>query len=230
MINYPEWMVEKVGDIIFSDADFDPINFKYGVIGGMGGTVTRNTNHVFGGTGALQITTGALLNNVKGVIRNIPYTFDGDIVTFECKFIPDPTFSTNELEMGFRLQIPAIGIIEGHLIYDENTNTIMYQDGNNSFTAFDPVLNFPQPTADSMPGTNGDDYGWLRLAINVTKLEFVSVQASGRRKQVRRDMRGIPLINVGATSIPKFVIRLITQTKGAGSITSYSTDWVVATL
>jgi hypothetical protein len=227
---YPEWMVEKVGDIIFTDGDFNNLDFKYGTTGSNGGIISRDTNHVFGGTGAIKITTGAMMNNTRSVLRNIPYLFHGDIVTFECKFIPDPTFSTNELEIGFRLLIPSIGIMEGHVIYDENTKTIMYQDGDNSFVPFDPVLNFPQPTADANPGQNGDDYGWLRLAINVTKLEFVSIQASGRRKKVKRDMRGLPLINIGATAQNRFVVRMVTQTKGASVITSYTTDWALAYL
>jgi len=228
-IIYPEWMVEKVGDIIFTDADFSKIDFKYGVTGAAAGNVVRNTDHVYGGSGAVAITTGPVLNNRKALVRNIPYVFDGNIVSFECKFIPDNTFSTNEFEMGFRLFIPAIGIIEGHVIFDETTNTIMYQDGNNSFTPFVPVLDFPPPRADAAAGGVGDEYGWVRLAIDVTKLEFVSVQASGRRKKVKRDMRGLPLINVGATALNKFVVRNVTQTKGASAITSYTTDWAVTT-
>lgn len=227
---YPEWMVEKVGDIIFTDADFTKLDFKYGITGAPAGSVVTNIDHIYGGSGAVAITTGGVMNNRKALVRNIPYIFDGDIVAFECKFIPDDTFSTNEFEIGFRLFIPIIGILEGHVIFDENTNTIMYQDGDNSFVPFDPVLNFPPPKADATPGGVGDEYGWIRLAIDVTKLEFVSVQASGRRKKDKRDMRGLPLINVGGTILNKFVVRNVTQTKGASAITSYTTDWAVTTL
>jgi hypothetical protein len=227
---YPEWMVEKVGDIVFTDADFSKIDFKYGVAGtSPAGSVVKNIDHIYGGSGAVAITTGAVLNNTKVLLRNIPYVFDGNIVAFECKFIPDDTFSTNQFEMGFRLFIPAIGILDGHIVYDENTKTIMYQDGDDSFVPFVPVLDFPPPKADAVPGGLGDEYGWVRLSIDVTKLEFVSVQASGRRKKVKRDMRGLPLINVGGTATNKFVVRNVTQTKGAAAITSYTTDWAVTT-
>ena len=188
-MEYPEWMVEKSGDIIFTDADFTNLDFKYGELGAAPGGLARNTDHVYGGPGAVAITTGASTNNIKTMVRNVPYVFDGNIVAFECKFIPDDTFSTNEFEMGFRLFIPSIGIIEGHVIYDETTKTIMYQDDDNSFTPFDPVLNFPKPVAVASGGP-GDEYGWLRLAIDIDKLEFITCQASGKRKRETRDMRG----------------------------------------
>jgi hypothetical protein len=228
-IIYPEWMVEKIGDIIFTDADFTNLDFKYGEIGAAAGSMLRNTDHVFGGPGAVAIVTGASMNNIKTMARNIPYVFDGDIVAFECKFIPDPTFSTNRFEIGFRLFIPSIGIIEGHVIYDETTKTIMYQDGDNSFVPFTPVLDFPKPVSVASGGP-GDEYGWVRIAINVTKLEYVSVEASSKRKKAKRDMRGIPLNNVNSTALNKFVVRNVTQTKGAAAITSYTTDWAVTTL
>ena len=222
-------MVEKAGDILFTDADFTNLDFKFGELGAAGGGLARNTDHVYGGPGAVAITTGASMNNIKTMVRNIPYVFDGDIVAFECKFIPDDTFSNNQFEMGFRLFIPSIGIIEGHVVYDETTKTIMYQDGDNSFIPFVPVLNFPKPSA-SASGGPGDEYGWLRLVIDIEKLEFISIEVSGRRKRVKRDMIGLPMINVSSTSLNKFVVRNVTQTKGASAITSYTTDWAVATL
>ena len=35
------------------------------------------------------------------------------------------------------------------------------------------------------------------------------------------------MINVNSTSLNKFVVRNVTQTKGASAITSYTTDWAV---
>ena len=224
-------MVRKNGNIILVDSSFQKLNYKYGIIStGGAATIARDTNHVEGGPGAVKITTGAVNGNTTIFQKNVPFIQEGQRIAFECKFIPDPQFATNKLEMGIVCHLPSEGILEGKVIYDQNTKTIKYQTGASTFTAFTPPLDVPQPRADAAVGLAGDRYGWIRITIDLVKMEFVSVEASGRRKNAFRDLRGKPMINIGAATINTLICMVGATNAGAAATTTYTTDWAIASL
>lgn len=222
---YPEWMVIKQGKLILTDDEFAILASKYGITGT--GSVTQEVAKVFGGPGAVKISTTAINGAFESIKRSISNYFDNQSkIAVELKYIPDPQFGANQLRMGFELFIAAIGQLEGGVIYDQATKSIQIQTGPGTYAPLDPPLIVQQPEVQTV--TEGDLYGWIRIVIDLKKREFVSIESHGLDKREFRGVKGIPLVNVGVTTLNALTVG-ISATNAGGSITdTYMTDLAVS--
>ena len=224
---YPEFMVVKQGKIVAQDSAFAILSSLYGISGT--GSVIQDTTKVFGGTGAAKVSTTAVNGEFESIKRNLPFFIsENGLLAFELKYIPDPQFSANKLVMGFEVFIAGVGQLEGKVIYDQNTKSIQIQTGPGTFAPLDPPLLVQQPTVEAT--TEGDLYGWLRIVIDITKKEYVSIESHGLLNKEFRGVKGTPLNNVGPATVNGVAAGLAATNAGAAITDTYTTDWILSEL
>jgi len=229
---YPEWMGKKQGRIIFTESDWPTtIGFRWGTLVTGAGTVTRDADHGVGGTGSVRLTTAATTDAVAELRQSSPFYVGDGRIAFEMKFMMDvPAFAFSTYNFGMELHIVSEGLFRAKLRYLINTDEWQFESATDVFTSFSPPVVVQEPTSDSAAGGLGDQFGWARLEIDIARREYISFEAAGKGKTEVRNMVGIPIPNVDATTDDIILFFGLGITASTGAEDFLTTDWATTVI
>lgn len=227
---YPEYMRIREGTVLLTEADWPTVfGHKYGLFLVGSGTVTRVTDHIWGGTGSALLTTGASTLDLTEVKINCPNNLpNSSIVAFEHKFIPDLQFGANHYFFGIEDRQSVSPFLRGEIRYTISGDVFEYESAEGVFTAMpDGGAVIDRPTLSGVNGS-GDVWAWTRLVVNFDLEEYVSFEYIALDGYKKIDMTGIalPSITSGNTTT-QILVFAIGETPTTTITNYYTTDWVI---
>jgi len=229
---FPWWVVKKEGVPLLLEADFPETSLeaKFGSLitgGGTGAKLQQSLDRFYGGRGSCICRTNNTVNAVTEVKVTMPFIKNG-IVSLEHRWIPAPGFGANKWEFG--IESRTDNIVQARMRYTVSTDEWQYEDPTQSdvYISFSPSVVIRQPLIQAP----GDEWGWARLVVDLSKREYVRFQAAGQQAEVWDiDMSGIPMRDRGDAAGTKSLLFFGLGVAGAGSSeTFYTTDWCIADL
>jgi hypothetical protein len=229
---FPWWVVKKEGTPLLLEADWPLSSFeaKWGsLITGTGGgaRLDRSTRRFYGGKGSCLCRTNAAVNAVTEVKVTMPFITNG-IVALEHKWIPSGAFGANKWEFG--IESRTENIVQARMRYTVSTDEWQYENPDQN----DTYLSFPTPVVIRQPlfQAPGDEWGWARLVVDLTKREYVRFQAAGQQAEFWDiDMRGIRMRDRADAAGTKSLLFFGLGVAGAASNEDfYTTDWAISQL
>lgn len=229
---YPEYMKIKQGTVILTEADWPTVfGRKYGLFLVGAGSVVRDTDHIFGGTGSASLVTDANALDLTELKVNLPNVLPTPkIVAFEHKFITDPQFGANHYFFGLEDRLSVSPFFRGEFRYTVTGDVIEYESAEGVFTALPDGGAVVDRSSLSGINGSGDMWTWVRAVVDFEKNEYVSLEfesALGGYKKI--DMTGIalPSITSGNTTT-QILVFAIGETPTTTITTYYTTDWVIS--
>lgn len=227
---YPDYMNVREGKVLLTEADW-PTDYgrKFGLLLVGAGTALRNTDHFFGGSGSVQMNTGAVIGNLTEVKVNFPNIEPGPkIFAFEQKFISDLQFGANHFYSGIENRLSVSPFRRGQIRYTVTGDALEYESSQDTYTPLPG--NPPAMERSFLSAANGagDIWAWTRLVVDFDKNEYVKVQYLSTEGFQEVDMSGIPLpeITTGDT-ITALLTFVFGETPANTATTYYSTDWAL---
>jgi hypothetical protein len=225
-VPFPDYALYPFGDVLLSEADWNvTFGYKWGVLLSAGATVTRDTNHGYGGSGAAALLTGNTSDTLAEVKTIMPYT-KYKYIALELKWIPGSQWGANKFEFG--IEPRTSNLIQGRMRYTVSSDEWEIETGIDTYESLDPAVTATQPVVSNAGGA-GDEWGWARLEVDVINRKYNSFMIGRGGGFTEYNLEKIPLVDrgvtVGGTDLMLFFALGIT---GNTADTFYTTDWVIS--
>jgi len=228
---YPEYMKIREGTVLLTESDWPAVfGFKYGLFLVGAGTVTVDSDHIWGGNGSALLTTGALALDLTEVKINIPnIMIFPQRIAFEHKFIPDLQFGANHYFFGIENRDSISPFFRGQIRYTITGDVLEYESSEGVFTTMPGGAAVIDRPVLSVAAGAGDKWAWTRLVVDFDKEEYISFEYEDVNDGYKKiDMTGIalPSITSGNTTT-QLLVFAIGETPTTTVTEYYTTDWIV---
>lgn len=228
--NFPWWVVKKEGNPIHLDADFLVMGYKYGAYYvGAASVNARDTNHYFGGTGAVLMTTGDATNDLAEFKIRVPKSRLGRWA-FEQKWWVDPTNALTEFRVG--IENRTENKIQACMQYVVGTKEWrLTSTSAPAYTSLNPACAIWAPEIDAAANLGGDFLGWTRLIVDLDRNYYERFQCGGKLNVADYNLRAYPMVDFGDdASKNSLLFYTLVITKNNAVHTGITTDWCITKL
>jgi len=230
---FPTWVVRQEGESILLEADWpSTIGYKYGLTAtGTDAAVTEDTDHFYGGTGAIKLLTGSAAIGNTAEIKISHGHVDSRYVSFEMKWNMAATPTTQHIFFTITdSRVTDDKSYTGKIRFTPSSKKWQYESSAGTFKDFDPSIVTDLPHVDTAAGSTGDRWGWARLVIDTQEHKYNRFEASTQSGFVAIDMEDIDLVEASSPTNTELLFSVSNVSTAAAAHTAYTTDWCVCKL
>ena len=178
---FPAWVVREQGRPILLEADWpSTVGYKYGTTAtGTDAAVTEDTDHFYGGSGAIKLLTGSAAIGNTAEIKVSQGHVDSRYVSFEMKWNIAATPTTQHIYFTvIDSRVTDDKSYQGRIRFTPSTKKWEYESAADTYTEFSPSIIAELPSVDTAAGSGGDRWGWARLVIDMQENKYKRFEAA----------------------------------------------------